>query len=71
MKGMSPPVTAEQEPVVVDKTNVLILGPTGTGKTLMVKSLAAMVNVPLVIADATSLTQAVGIFLLLGSCTRY
>ena len=42
----------------LDKPNVLICGPTGTGKTLMAKTLAKMANVPLVIADATSLTQA-------------
>ena len=42
----------------LDKPNVLICGPTGTGKTLMAKTLAKMADVPLVIADATSLTQA-------------
>jgi len=42
----------------LDKPNVLVCGPTGTGKTLMAKTLAKMANVPLVIADATSLTQA-------------
>jgi ATP-dependent Clp protease ATP-binding subunit ClpX len=46
------------ESVEMDKPNVLICGPTGTGKTLMAKTLAKLANVPLVIADATSLTQA-------------
>lgn len=45
------------EPVVLDKTNVMIVGPTGSGKTLLAKTLAKLVDVPLVIADATCLTQ--------------
>ena len=44
--------------VDVAKSNVMILGPTGSGKTLMVQTLAKMLDVPLVIADATSLTEA-------------
>jgi DNA replication protein DnaC len=44
--------------VELDKTNVLICGPTGSGKTLMARTLAKLVDVPFVIADATSLTQA-------------
>ncbi|CBN78025.1 conserved unknown protein [Ectocarpus siliculosus] len=48
----------EVEPVVLDKTNVMIVGPTGSGKTLLAKTLAKLVDVPLVIADATCLTQA-------------
>jgi len=44
--------------VTLDKTNILLLGPTGSGKTLMAKTLARLVDVPLVIADATCLTQA-------------
>lgn len=47
----------EVEPVVLDKTNVMIVGPTGSGKTLLAKTLAKLVDVPLVIADATCLTQ--------------
>lgn len=45
------------EPVVLDKTNVMIVGPTGSGKTLLAKTLAKLVDVPLVITDATCLTQ--------------
>eukprot|EP00607_Mallomonas_marina_P001458 CAMPEP_0182426180 /NCGR_PEP_ID=MMETSP1167-20130531/12655_1 /TAXON_ID=2988 /ORGANISM="Mallomonas Sp, Strain CCMP3275" /LENGTH=513 /DNA_ID=CAMNT_0024607431 /DNA_START=259 /DNA_END=1800 /DNA_ORIENTATION=- len=46
------------ENVLLEKTNILLLGPTGSGKTLMAKTLAKLINVPLVIADATCLTQA-------------
>ncbi|WP_069472228.1 ATP-dependent Clp protease ATP-binding subunit ClpX [Candidatus Marithrix sp. Canyon 246] len=44
--------------VEISKSNVLMLGSSGTGKTLLAKTLAAIVGVPFVIVDATSLTQA-------------
>ncbi|KAL9241861.1 hypothetical protein vseg_015922 [Gypsophila vaccaria] len=44
--------------VELDKSNVLLMGPTGCGKTLLAKTMARLVNVPFVIADATTLTQA-------------
>ncbi len=44
--------------VEMEKSNILLIGPTGCGKTLFAQTLARMLNVPLAIADATSLTQA-------------
>ncbi len=44
--------------IKIDKANVLLLGPTGCGKTLIARTVADTLHVPLVVADATSLTQA-------------
>ena len=46
------------ESVELAKSNILLLGPTGSGKTLLAKTLARMLNVPFAIADATALTEA-------------
>ena len=46
------------EKVEIQKSNILLIGPTGSGKTLLAKSLAKMLNVPFAIADATTLTEA-------------
>lgn len=44
--------------VEIQKSNILLLGPTGCGKTLLAKTLAKILNVPFAIADATTLTEA-------------
>jgi ATP-dependent Clp protease ATP-binding subunit ClpX len=44
--------------IEIEKTNILMLGPTGSGKTLLARSIARYLDVPFVIADATSLTEA-------------
>ncbi len=47
-----------EDSVELSKSNILILGPTGCGKTLLAQTLARMLNVPFAIADATALTEA-------------
>ena len=44
--------------VVLEKSNIMLIGPTGSGKTLFAKTLSKMLNVPFVIADATTLTES-------------
>ena len=52
------PCDKKYENVSIEKSNVLLIGPTGSGKTLLLKKLAEFLDVPLAIGDATSLTEA-------------
>ncbi|WJY98139.1 ATP-dependent Clp protease ATP-binding subunit ClpX [Corynebacterium fournieri] len=60
IKAESSNVTSRKrdEDVEIAKSNILLLGPTGSGKTYLAQTLARMLNVPFAIADATSLTEA-------------
>ncbi|RKS73825.1 ATP-dependent Clp protease ATP-binding subunit ClpX [Motilibacter peucedani] len=56
--GDNGPKHGRDESVELAKSNILLLGPTGCGKTLLAQTLARMLNVPFAIADATALTEA-------------
>jgi len=49
---------SKRDDVELSKSNILLIGPTGSGKTLLAQSLARMLDVPFVMADATTLTEA-------------
>ncbi len=51
-------IEAKQDDVELAKSNILLIGPTGSGKTLLAQTLARLLNVPFVMADATTLTEA-------------
>ena len=51
-------INYDPEDIEIEKSNILLVGPTGTGKTLFARSLAKILNVPFAIADATTLTEA-------------
>ncbi len=51
-------VSSDKDGVELSKSNILLIGPTGSGKTLLAQTLARMLNVPFVMADATTLTEA-------------
>ena len=50
--------TDSVDDIEIEKSNMLMIGPTGSGKTYLVKTLARLLDVPLAITDATSLTEA-------------
>ena len=50
--------TGTMDDIEIEKSNILMLGPTGSGKTYLVRTLARLLDVPLAVADATSLTEA-------------
>lgn len=51
-------IGANKDDIEISKSNILLIGPTGSGKTLLAETLARMLNVPFTIADATTLTEA-------------
>jgi ATP-dependent Clp protease ATP-binding subunit ClpX len=51
-------MASSKDSVELSKSNILLIGPTGSGKTLLAQTLARLLNVPFVIADATTLTEA-------------
>ena len=57
-KRIGNPKLSEEDEIILEKSNVLMLGPTGSGKTLLAKTLAKILNVPFAVADATTLTEA-------------
>ena len=52
------PFTQRKPPNLLEKSNVMLLGPTGCGKTLLIRTMAKLVDIPIAISDCTTLTQS-------------
>ncbi|WP_457616407.1 ATP-dependent Clp protease ATP-binding subunit ClpX [Lutibacter sp.] len=57
-KRLLQPPTTEEDDIEIEKSNIILVGETGTGKTLIARTIARMLNVPFCIVDATVLTEA-------------
>jgi ATP-dependent Clp protease ATP-binding subunit ClpX len=57
-KRLLQPPSTDEDDIDIEKSNIILVGQTGTGKTLLAKTIARMLNVPFCIADATILTEA-------------
>jgi ATP-dependent Clp protease ATP-binding subunit ClpX len=57
-KRLMQPIKEDEDAVVIEKSNIILVGETGTGKTYLARTLANMLQVPFCIADATVLTEA-------------
>jgi len=57
-KRLIQPPSSEEEEIEIEKSNIIMVGQTGTGKTLLARTIAKVINVPFCIADATVLTEA-------------
>ena len=57
-KRLTQPGTVDEDAIEIEKSNIVMVGETGTGKTLLARTIAKMLNVPFCIADATILTEA-------------
>ena len=57
-KRLLQPVTKDEDDIEIEKSNIILVGETGTGKTLIARTIAKMLNVPFCIVDATVLTEA-------------
>ncbi len=57
-KRIFAPASTDRDEVELQKSNIILIGPTGSGKTLVAQTLARLLNVPFTIADATTLTEA-------------